>query len=248
MKMLWRAPRTERDARVELAIAYRAAAEFGWTDLGATHFTARVPGENDAYLMLRAGVFFDEVTASNLMKVGLDGLVRDDDPNVLLNPAGVTIHSAIHDGSRAIGAVMHTHTQAGVAVANHPDGLLPLSQHALRFYERVNVHAYEGVALDKVEGPRLIEQLGSNELLLLANHGLLVAGPDVPAAFSALYYAEMACRMQVDTLATTSNPTMPDHSTCAHTVKQYDASGGYMYRDWMGLVRHVERTHSGFDE
>ena len=240
----WTAPKTERDARVELAVAYRYAYDLGWTDLGATHFSIRVPGEPDAYLLLREGLFFNEVTASNLVKLGLDGSVRTD--GVRVNPAGVTIHAALLEGHPEIDSVMHTHTVAGVAVCNHPKGLLPLSQHALRFYDDVGRHDYEGVALDGEEGPRLVEHLGEHELMLLDNHGLLTAGATLPQAFSAMYYAEVACQMQVATLASTDTPVTPDLDTCRFTKKQHDDGHGYMYRDWMAIVRQVERQHPDF--
>jgi len=240
----WTAPKTEHDARVELAVAYRYAYDLGWTDLGATHFSIRVPGEPDAYLLLREGLFFNEVTASNLVKLGLDGSVRTD--GVRVNPAGVTIHAALLEGHPEINSVMHTHTVAGVAVCNHPKGLLPLSQHALRFYDDVGRHDYEGVALDGEEGPRLVEHLGEHELMLLDNHGLLTAGATLPQAFSAMYYAEVACQMQVATLASTDTPVTPDLDTCRFTKKQHDDGHGYMYRDWMAIVRQVERQHPDF--
>lgn len=234
----WTPPATERDARLELAIAYRAAALYGWTDLGATHFSCRVPGEPDAYLMLRSGSFFDEVTASDLIKVGMDGRVRG--PGAA-NPAATTIHGALLNERVGLGSVMHTHTTAGVAVCCNPAGLLPLSQHALRFWGRQGRHRYEGVALEADEGPRLVADLADFELLLLENHGLLTVGPNVPAAFSALYYAETSCRMQVDTLASVQNPILVSDDVCARTAKQYEASDGYMYRDWLGIRRQVLR-------
>ena len=243
----WTPPTTERDARVELAAAYRMAFDQNWTDLGATHFSLAVPGE-DAYLMLELGLFFNEVTASNLVKIGVDGEIRSGRDGAMVNRAGVTIHSAIHARRPDVRAALHTHTTAGVAVSNHPDGLLPLSQHAQRFYEGHGVHEYEGVALDENEGPRLAEDIADHELLLLRNHGLLAVGPDMPQAFSALYYAEVASAMQVATLSTTPEPVFPPHEVCAHTRKQFDASAGYTYRDWMGVLRQVERNHPGFDD
>lgn len=241
----WQPPTTEHDARVELAAAYRMVHDLGWTDLGATHLSAAVPGE-DAYLMLAWGLMFHEVTASNLVKVGDDGQIRDGKADVRVNPAGVTIHSAVHAARPGIASVMHTHTAAGVAVSCHPDGLLPLSQHALRFWNNHGTHAYEGIALDDAEGPRLAADLGDNELLLLRNHGLLTAGSDVPSAFSALYYAERSCEMQVATLSQTSDPVMPSRRASKTARAQYEESTGYMYRDWLALVRSVELRHPDF--
>lgn len=243
----WSAPTNERDARVELAAAYRYAYDLGWTDLGATHFSARVPGRPDTYLILREGLFFNEVTASNLVLLGIDGAGPQD--GVGVNPAGVTIHGALLAGNPNVHSVMHTHTVAGVAVCNHWDGLLPLSQHALRFYGDVGRHDYEGVALDDDEGPRLVENLGDHELLLLKNHGLLTAGATVPQAFSAMYYAEVACQMQVATVASARADgamAKPSRKVRKHTKKQHDDSHGYMYRDWMAILRQVERSHPDF--
>ena len=248
----WSAPTTERDARVELAAAYRMVHDFGWTDLGATHLSAAVPGE-DAYLMLQSGLMFHEVTASNLVKIGDDGEVRDDGgagSDVEVNPAGVTIHTALHAARPDIGSVMHTHTVAGMAVSTHPDGVLPLTQHSLRFWGCHGSHDYEGIALDDAEGPRLAADLGDGELLLLRNHGLLTVGPDVPSALSALYYAEVSCQVQVAALASASSsgtqPVLPSDEACRTAREQYEASLGYMYRDWMALLRTVESAHPDF--
>lgn len=248
----WSAPTTERDARIELAAAYRMVHDLGWTDLGATHLSAAVPGE-DAYLMLQSGLMFHEVTASNLIKIGDDGEIRSAGGSVTgtageieVNPAGITIHTALHTARPDIGSVMHTHTVAGMAVSAHPEGVLPLSQHSLRFWGCHGTHDYEGIALDDAEGPRLAADLGAGELLLLRNHGLLTVGPDVPSALSALYYAEVSCQVQVAALSSTSQPVLPSDEACKTARQQYEASLGYMYRDWMALLRTVEAKHPDF--
>ena len=245
----WSAPTTERDARVELAAAYRMVHDLGWTDLGATHLSAAVPGE-DAYLMLQSGLMFHEVTATNLVKIGDDGEIQGPSDDIEVNPAGVTIHTALHAARPDIGSVMHTHTVAGMAVSTHPDGVLPLTQHSLRFWGCHGTHDYEGIALDDAEGPRLAADLGDGELLLLRNHGLLTVGPDVPSALSALYYAEISCQAQVATLASAaasqSPPVMPSDEACRTAREQYESSLGYMYRDWMALLRTVEAGHPDF--
>lgn len=243
----WEPPTTERQARIELAIAYRMVHDLGWTDLGATHLSCAVPGEH-AYLMLAWGLMFDEVTASNLVKISDDGSILDAPAGTQVNPAGVTIHSALHAARPDIGAVMHTHTAAGLAVSCHPQGLLPLSQHALRYWAGGGLpghgtHDYEGIALDHAEGPRLAADLGDAELLLLRNHGLLTVGRDLPSAFSALYYAEVSCQMQVATLSQGIEPVLPDEQACLTAREQYDDSLGYMYRDWLAIKRTVERRH-----
>ena len=245
----WSAPTTERDARVELAAAYRIVHDLGWTDLGATHLSAAVPGE-DAYLMLQSGLMFNEVTASNLVKIGDDGQIRSAGSSaqgdIEVNPAGVTIHTALHAARPDIGSVMHTHTVAGMAVSTHPNGVLPLSQHSLRFWGCHGTHDYEGIALDDAEGPRLAADLGAGELLLLRNHGLLTVGPDVPSALSALYYAEVSCQVQVAAMSSTDEPVLPSDEACKTARLQYEASLGYVYRDWMALLRTVEARHLDF--
>lgn len=237
----WAPPASEAEARTELAVAYRAADLFGWTDLGATHFSCRVPGTPEHFLMLPLGAFFDEVTAENLLVIDLDGRIVDGPAGALANPAGVTIHAGMYRHAPRIEAIMHTHTRAGVASSCHPEGLLPLSQHALRFHGRTGRHRYEGVVSAEEEGARLVADLGDAELLLLENHGLLTVGASVPEAFSALYYAEFSAQVQVDTLATTTVPVLPCAEVCAHTAAQYEASTGYQFRDWMGIVRLVAR-------
>jgi len=246
----WTPPNDERQARIELAAAYRMVHDLGWTDLGATHLSSSVPGE-DAYLMLAWGLMFDEVTASNLVKIGDDGVIRNAPEGTRVNPAGVTIHTALHAARPDIGAVMHTHTAAGLAVSCHPQGLLPLSQHALRYWAGGElpghgIHEYEGIALDQAEGPRLAADLGSAELLLLRNHGLLTVGPDLPTAFSALYYAEISCQMQVATLSQGIEPVLPNEQACLTARRQYEQSKSYMYRDWLAIMRTVEQRHADF--
>ena len=238
----WTAPQSQDDARRELAVAYRAAAMFGWTDLGGTHFSCRVPGEPDHFLMLRWGLFFEEVTADNLIVLNLEGEIVDSGNGAEANPAGVTIHAGMYRHAPHVHSIMHTHTPAGISASCHPDGLLPLSQHALRFYGRTSRHPYEGVVLDDSEGPELVEHLGSNELLLLDNHGLLAASSSIPETFSVLYYAEFSAQAQLDVLSTTTDPIMPPAEVCEHTAKQYDDSPGYQYRDWLGIVRMVGRS------
>jgi len=190
------------------------------------------------------------VTAGNLVKVPLnrDG-PQDAVPAGDVNLAGVTIHGAILGGAPSVNAVMHTHTPAGVAVSNHPYGLLPLSQHALRFYGGFGRHEYEGIALDDDEGPRLVENLDNHELLLLENHGLLTVGADLPQAFSAMYYAEKACQMQVATLSSIADGWKKvSPKTSRRTRRQFVESRGYMYQDWLAIRREVERSHPGFAE
>jgi ribulose-5-phosphate 4-epimerase/fuculose-1-phosphate aldolase len=185
--------------RVDLAAAYRLAALYGWDDGLATHFSARVPGE-ETFLINPYGLFFAEVTASNLVKIDLDG-------NVLaptrweVNRAGFVIHGAIHEALADAMCVMHLHTQNGVAVSCLEEGLLPLSQAAMLISDRVAYHSYEGVALDEDERPRLIRDLGEARTMILRNHGTLTVGSSVAAAFHRMFALERACDIQMRILA-----------------------------------------------
>lgn len=163
----------EWEVRVKLAAAYRLAALFRWTDHIYTHFSARVPGPDEHFLINAFGLLFDEITASNLVKVDVDGTIIDDPLGLGINQAGYVIHSAIHRARPDLKAVLHTHTRDGAAVSAQRDGLLPISQHALAYYSRVVYHDYEGVALDLDEQQRLVANLGDSNILILRNHGLL---------------------------------------------------------------------------
>ena len=172
--------------RVDLAAAYRLVALFGWEDLVFTHISARVPGTEDQFLINPYGVFFDEITASSLVKIGLNGDKVQDSP-FPVNAAGFIIHSAVHSARHDAKCVLHTHTLDGVAVAAQRDGLLPLSQHSLFVITSVGYHDFEGPALDADEKPRLVADLGTNSSLILRNHGLLTVGESVAEAFVRMF-------------------------------------------------------------
>src|SRR5262245_3085640 len=182
----------EWEQRVNLAACYRLVEHFGWTDLIYTHISARVPGEGGHFLLNRFGLLFEEVTASNLIKVDLEGNLVEE-PDAPMHRAGFVIHSAIHGGRDDVECVIHTHSKAGVAVAAMQEGLLPLSQHAQLFYGRVSYHDYEGLAVDIDERARLVRDLGDNPVMILRNHGLLAVGPSIPLAFSNLFNLQFAC-------------------------------------------------------
>lgn len=186
----------EWNARVDLAAAYRLVNVYGWSDLLGTHISTRIPGEENAFLINPYGLLFEEITASSLVKV-------DEDANILsetdypINPAGFTIHSAIHMGNSDAMCAMHTHTPAGTGVATQKGGLLPITQHALAVIAHTSYHPYEGIATDLDERERLVKDLGDNNVLFLCNHGLLTVGRTVGEAFVWMYRAERACRMQL---------------------------------------------------
>src|SRR3954447_20661917 len=184
--------------RVNLAACYRLVAHYGWDDLVATHISARVPGPEHHFLINPYGLMFDEITASSLVKVDLDGnqLSKSE---YSINPAGFTIHSAIHEVREDAGCVLHLHTPDGTAVASAMEGLQPLNQTAQLVTHDLAYHDYEGIALDHDERPRLQRDLGSKNHMLLRNHGTLTVGRSVASAFERMYQLERACSIQVRT-------------------------------------------------
>jgi len=182
--------------RVDLAASYRLVDMFGWSDLLGTHISARVPGEENAFLINPYGLLFEEITASSLVKIDEEGKTLSP-TEYRINPAGFVIHGAIHMARPDVACALHTHTPAGTSVATQKDGLLPLTQHALAVIAHTGYHGYEGIATDLSERERLVRDLGDNNVLVLRNHGLLTVGRTVAEAFVWMYRAERACRMQL---------------------------------------------------
>ena len=190
----------EWQVRVDLAAAYRLVAHYGWDDLIFTHISARVPGPEHNFLINPYGLLFDEITASNLVKVDLDGAIVEPSPYIV-NPAGFTIHSAIHAAREDANCILHLHTVAAIAVSCQEDGLLPLNQTSMLFNEQLAYHEYEGLALSVDERPRLVADLGTKNAMLLRNHGALTVGRNAADAFQKMYLLERACAMQVAALS-----------------------------------------------
>lgn len=186
----------EWQMRVQLAAAYRLVAHFGWDDLIFTHISARVPNEGHHFLINPYGFLFNEITASSLVKIDIDGQIISETP-YFINPAGFTIHSAIHAAREDAICVLHTHSLYGTAVSAQKEGLLPLSQQSLLPLSGLAYHDYEGVALNDEEKPRLVADLGEKNFLILHNHGVLTVGKSVAEAFLAMYMLESACRIQI---------------------------------------------------
>ena len=201
----------ELTLRVELAAAYRLVDHFGWTELIYAHLTARVPGNDDHFLINRWGLNYDEVTASNLVKIDVDGKAIDQ-PDAPINYAGFVIHSAIHmTRSAEAHVVMHTHTLAGMAVAALEDGLRPISMFATAFHgDRLAYHDYEGASLYLDERERLVRSLGNAKAMVLRNHGLLTVGRTVPECLLRLYRLERACQVQLAAAAAGRVRVLPD--------------------------------------
>jgi ribulose-5-phosphate 4-epimerase/fuculose-1-phosphate aldolase len=233
--------------RVDLAACYRLVAHYGWDDLVFTHLTARVPGPEHHFLINPYGMMFDEITASSLVKIDLEGNKVLPSPYEI-NPAGFTIHSAIHAAREDAHCVIHLHTDAGVAVSAQRDGLLPISQTALFPLSSLGYHDYEGVALRDDEKPRLVADLGNHSVMILRNHGTLAVGPTVADAFMQMFVLERACRMQI--LAQSGGvPLVPVPASILGGVKEMAEKatrglGGQIA--WPGLLRKLDRMDPAF--
>ncbi len=236
----------EWQMRVDLAAAYRLVAHFGWDDLIFTHISARVPGPEHHFLINPYGLTFDEITASSLVKVDLDGKVIEPSPH-FVNPAGFTIHSAVHAAREDAHCVLHLHTVAGVAVSAQEAGLLPLNQTAMLLGGELAYHEYEGIALDLAERPRLVADLGAKNAMILRNHGTLCVGKTVGAAFLTTYFLERACSTQVATLAGGGTIHWPTEAVQA-IVQQQASFGRGMIEGiaWAPLIRKLDRLDPSY--
>jgi ribulose-5-phosphate 4-epimerase/fuculose-1-phosphate aldolase len=232
--------------RVDLAACYRLVAHFGWDDLVFTHISARVPGTHD-FLINPYGLMFDEVTASNLVRVDLHGKKTLDSPYEI-NPAGYTIHSAIHEVREDAGCVLHLHTVAGVAVSCQKDGLLRISQQASVVLQGLAYHDYEGIALNPDEKARLQRDLGQNDHLILRNHGLLTVGRRVADAFLSMYNFQRACEIQVLAQGNGAELVMITDEVM-QTVPGYVKAvtrGAGSGLTWPALLRKMDRVDSSY--
>jgi len=234
-------------ARVDLAAAYRLVALYGWDDLIFTHISARVPGAGHHFLLNPYGMMFDEVTASSLVKIDLDGKkVMESD--YFINPAGFTIHSAVHAARADALCVLHLHTDYGIAVSAQKDGLLPISQQAMFPLASLAYHEYEGLALNEDEKPRLVSDLGNKNYLILRNHGLLTLGKTVADAFLSMYILESACRIQILAQSGGGELHRIADPIIDLTAKQLSAVtvGQGAELAWPGLLRKLDRIDSSY--
>lgn len=236
----------EQALRVDLAAAYRLAARQGWDDLIYTHITARVPGEDGAFLINPFGLRFDEITASNLVKINIHGQIYGDAP-VEVNAIGFRIHAAVHASRHGAHCVMHLHNVNGVAVSAQQDGLLPISQHAMRFYQQIGYHDYEGLSLTEPEAKRMLASMGTHQALFLRNHGTLVCGRTVAEAYVLMDMLDKACIIQLKAQAGGTALVQPPHAVLAHTAKQLlsdDVPEGE--REWPALLRLLDATDPSY--
>jgi ribulose-5-phosphate 4-epimerase/fuculose-1-phosphate aldolase len=253
-----RVSEVEWQVRVDLAACYRLMALYGMTDLIYNHITARIPGTADELLINPYGMLYEEITASSLVKIDIEGnILLQPDREYGINPAGYVIHSAVHHARQDVQCVIHTHSRAGMAVSAMSCGLLPLAQTSMRFYNCTSYHAFEGPALNLDERLRLVSDLGNNDTLILRNHGLLVCGRTIPDAFNRMYFLENACRLQVDAMAAgadlqfappavaqlTADILSPKRSTTnsIHTAKPLDGE-----LEWRALRRKLDRTDPSY--
>jgi ribulose-5-phosphate 4-epimerase/fuculose-1-phosphate aldolase len=233
--------------REDLAATYRLVAMHGWDDLIFTHISARVPGPEHHFLINPYGLMFEEITASSLVKIDVEGnkIVESPFP---VNAAGFTIHSALHMNREDAGCVIHLHTTDGVAVSAQKDGLLPLDQHAMMISGQIAYHDYEGVALDLDERERLVADIGEKNVMILRNHGTLAIGKTCADAFLRMFYLERACSMQVRALAGGATPNWPNQGVPEKTALQgQDAFNGMVgAMAWPALRRKCDRVDPSY--
>ncbi|OBZ96608.1 aldolase [Pararhizobium polonicum] len=234
-------------ARVSLAAAYRLVAKLGLDDLIYNHISLRIPGTEDQFLINPYGLFFSEITASSLVKIDTRGNTLEDTPHTV-NVAAFVIHAAVHTARPDAHCVLHTHSDASTAVSGQPEGLLPLSQFAMRFYNRQSFHEYEGVAIDLAEQERLVAHLGSNPVMLMRNHGILTVGHTPGEAFMLLYYFERAARIQLSMQAATASGVplvFPHPDVSEKAARQFWTMKGDILRpgerEWPGFLRELDR-------
>lgn len=236
----------ERQTRIDLAAAYRLAALNGWDDLIYTHISASVPGEPGHFLINPFGLAFDEVRASNLVKIDIAGNVVGASEHPV-NATGFALHAAVHAARDDAFCVMHLHNTAGVAVSAQPAGLLPASQHALRFYGQLAYHDYEGLAFTPVEGERLVAHLGNRPAMLLRNHGTLTLGRTVAEAYVLMATLLKACEIQLQAQACGTALVVPDAAVAARTAGQLLDGGAIEgVLEWPALLRKLDRIDRGY--
>jgi ribulose-5-phosphate 4-epimerase/fuculose-1-phosphate aldolase len=238
----------EWEARVELAACYRLLAHFRMTDLIYTHSTLRVPGEPGRFLINPYGLRWEEITASSLVKIDTEGNKAAPSP-YRVNPAGFTIHSAVHLGRHDAACVIHTHTKAGMAVSALACGILPLSQIAIQWYGRIGYHDYEGIALDLDERERIVRDLGDKRALVLRNHGLLSVGRSVAEAFNTMFYLNLACEVQLAAMATGAELIQPPPAICEKVAAQNDKmtfDDDDLTLEWQAHLRLLDRLDPSY--
>ena len=241
----------ERAARVQLAACYRIFALLGWTEMIYNHITLRLPGsvsgEEKHFLINPFGLHYNEVTASNLVKVNLAGDILDGSPHPI-NPAGYVLHSTIHGGIDGAHCVMHTHTTAGVAVASLASGLSQSNFYSAQLHDMVATHDFEGITIHAEEGPRVLKSIGAKQAVILRNHGLLSWGQTLPQAFAVLWTLQRACEIQLATQSMGAPLPVPEDvaARCTRDSLQFDPRHGAGQDVFSALVRQVDRIDDSY--
>ena len=241
----------ERAARVQLAACYRIFALLGWTEMIYNHITLRLPGsvsgEEKHFLINPFGLHYNEVTASNLVKVNLAGDILDGSPHPI-NPAGYVLHSTIHGGIDGPHCVMHTHTTAGVAVASLASGLSQSNFYSAQLHDMVATHDFEGITIHAKEGPRVLKSIGAKQAVILRNHGLLSWGQTLPQAFAVLWTLQCACEIQLATQSMGAPLPVPEAiaAKCTRDSLQFDPRHGAGQDVFSALVRQVDRIDDSY--
>ncbi|QGZ64661.1 class II aldolase/adducin family protein [Paraburkholderia acidisoli] len=241
----------EWQMRVDLAACYRLIALYGMSDMAANHISARVPGEEGAYLINAYGMLYEEVTASSLIKIDIAGNILGKPlfvgADYGINRAGYVIHGAIHEAKPELTCVIHTHSWPGMAVSSLKCGLLPLTQTAMRFYQ-IGYHDYCGVVLDTSERESLVRDLGENNALILRNHGLLTVGKTIPEAFNAMHRLELSCKAQLAAMAchTELNPVPREVLEETYMNYQPQTRRPYGLMEWPALLRKLDRLDASY--
>lgn len=238
----------EWEARVNLAAAYRMCAHYGWDDLIYTHISARVPNTDHHFLINPLGLMFEEMTASSLIKVDLNGNALMETPYIP-NAAGFVIHSAIHEAREDAGCVLHLHTDYGIAVSNLESGLELMAQSSIPAWAQVAYHDYEGFAVNDGEKERLVADMGEKSALILRNHGTLTVGPTVAQAFEAMFFLEKACKIQVLTRATGMPIYKPSEQSIENALRDLRVVAGAGGADnfvWPAILRKLDRMDPSY--
>lgn len=259
----------EWQTRVDLAACYRLMAVYGMTDLIYNHISARIPGSEEHYLINPYGMLYEEITASSLVTIDVEGkTLLQPDHGYNVNVAGFYLHAPIHKARPDVQCIIHTHTRAGTAVSGLEEGLLPLSQTAMRFHGQIGYHDFEGPAISGAECERVVQDLGRHDILVLRNHGLLACGRSIAQAFNAIYWLENACRIQVDMLGCGRPIHQPTPAAIDNTVVCFQGteitltneaqtnptlnaqarsnSGGYGALEWAALLRKLDRMDGSY--
>jgi ribulose-5-phosphate 4-epimerase/fuculose-1-phosphate aldolase len=237
----------EWDTRVNLAACYRLMAEFGMVEMVANHISARVPGTENEFLINPYGMLYEEMTASCMIRIDIEGKVLFNPTDYDVNEAGYVIHSAIHAARHDVDCIIHTHTLAGMAVSAMKCGVLPIAQSSMRFSD-IGYHDYEGVALRLEERERLVKNLGNREALVLRNHGLLTVAPSIPECFNNMYRLERACQVQVTTLSCNTELQFPPNEVVKYSNEQMRSGNRRRYGllEWPALLRKLDKIDTSY--